>query len=119
MSLSLKSQKGKAVFAWSDGPMSATWTISDSMTEAEIMEALLAMVKFVRVQPGDADVIPLHPVPTTVSIHEPVKRGGWSNPEPAMGWTPAPVITPPPLGALMSKAGANGFELYDPDDDAG
>jgi hypothetical protein len=121
LSLTLKSLKGKAVFAWTDGPMSATWTISDSMSEGEIMEALLAMVKFVRVQPGEANVIPLRAVDSTVSIFEPAPTPpAWSrNLEPAdrgtMGWTPA--VQPPPLADLHEKIQGTGFELIGDDDE--
>lgn len=126
--LSLRSKAGFATFSWSDGPMKAEWVLRDGMTEEEIMSALALMVRFVRQQPADAQVIemPLHVVAndddnvadfTEAQRRMPRSMGMYKGPmpEPApMTWTP--VVQPKPLEDSIMAAQASGFEPIPPDE---
>jgi hypothetical protein len=137
VSLTLRAGKGKVVFSWADGLMTATWTMVDSMDEGEIMETVLAMVKFLRGQPPGADILrmPLRPVVDTDDANVMDMRDEYESrrfdhqgekyrmddpllkpPTPLVGWKP--VITPPDPAALLAALPI-GYEMIGPDDPEG
>jgi hypothetical protein len=116
VALTLRVKAGRATFAITDGAMKAEWTLTTDMSEEEIFDALLGMMRYVRQQPAVDIRPPLHVVPDLPDvIHvQNLTADGPASERPAMTWAPA--IQPKPLDASLEAAGANGFELI-PDDE--